>query len=97
MQLLGQQNSGPEGCISVMPSMLKVGFIGFTGIDSVVSEGGCRTPPAPALLLLSKSSSPCLGGDPRNYAHTDHPEAACRVTTSQAVGQKVIRLWGNHC
>lgn len=40
MQLLGRQGSGPEGCIYVMPSIRKIGFTGYTEIDSMVSEGG---------------------------------------------------------
>lgn len=91
MQLLGWQDSGPEGCICVMPSIFKIGFTSYTEIDSMVSEGVCRTPPVCPLLLLPKSSSSCLGGDPWNYAPTDHPRVACRTSASQAEGKQVAR------
>lgn len=71
MQLLEWQNCGLDVCIRVMPSILKIGFANYMEIDSMVSKGGCRIPPGCALLLLSKSSFLCLGGDPWNYAPPD--------------------------
>lgn len=85
MQLLGWHNSGAEGRVCVMQSLLRIGLSSDTEIGSVVSESACRAPPACALLLLSKSPSSCRGGDPQKCAHT----GICRSGTAQ----KAIRLW----